>query len=148
VLTLFHLYRRGNQLESTRDWVLDVLCHRAYLDGTLYYYGPDPFLYFVSRLLTTAPALAPQVHNLLRDRVTERLGADGDAVALSMRVAAAARVGIRAVVDHGRLLSMQEDDGGWPVGWMYKYGASGELIGSRRLATALALQALELYGRL
>ena len=37
---------------------------------------------------------------------------------------------------------MQEEDGGWPSGWFYKYGSSGVRIGNRGFTTALAINAL------
>jgi hypothetical protein len=37
---------------------------------------------------------------------------------------------------------MQEIDGGWEIGWIYKYGSSGARIGSRGLSTAFAIAAL------
>lgn len=142
VLTLFYTHGRGDELAETFKWVYTVLEHRAYVDGTLYYHGADTFLYFASRLAAVSPVANARLHPLLRNRIAERFGADSDALALAMRVVAAARSGLCDLVDHRRLLALQEEDGSWPVGWMYKYGGSGVLIGNKRLTTAIAVEAL------
>lgn len=143
VLHFFHHNGRGAELARTLNWVLKVLEHRAYLDGTLYYRGPEPFLYFMSRLAVDSdPATRKRIMPLLQRRVSERLGADGDPLALAMRIVAAARAGLFAAVDLAHLKSLQEPDGSWPIGWMYNYGGSGIKFGSKRLTSAVALQAI------
>ncbi|KAJ7321618.1 HAD-like protein [Mycena albidolilacea] len=142
VMTFFHINGRGEELSDTLDWVYDVLKHQAYADGTLYYYGPDPFFYFLSRLIAVSPAVRERFGPLFVSRITKLFGSAGDALALSMRIIAAAVVGLCDTVDHERLLSMQEVDGSWPVGWVYKYGAVDILIGNKGLTTALGMRAL------
>jgi hypothetical protein len=68
-----------------------------------------------------------------------------DAQALAMRIIAAATVGIRDTVDYERLLATQEEDGSFPLGWVYKFCVSGMLIGNKGLATALAVKAIGLF---
>ena len=50
---------------------------------------------------------------LLRERVLERAGCPGDALALAMRVLAGAAVGVRMERDLAALLPLQCEDGGW-----------------------------------
>ncbi|KAI0345466.1 HAD-like protein [Trametopsis cervina] len=144
VLTLFHAEGRGMELASTQAWVLDVLKHRAYSDGTRYYGSAESFLYFLSRLLTITDDA--EVHEafqpLLTERLQELMGSPGDALALAMRIIACASVGIRNEVDMRKLLPMQHEDGSWGPGNIYKYGSSGVGIGNYGLATALALKAI------
>ncbi|KAI0650967.1 hypothetical protein C8Q79DRAFT_924097 [Trametes meyenii] len=145
-LTFFSANGRGDELPETFGWVYHTLLHRAYTSGTLYYHGPDPFLYFLSRLCVVAPEpLRIELVTLFKERITEQFGAPGDALALSMRIVAAASVGLCDRRDYDRLLAMQEDDGAWPTGWMYKYGASGILIGNRGLTTAMAVSAIQQF---
>ena len=124
--------------------MLGVLKHRAYLDGTRYYETAECFLFFASRLLcTTADAsLHARLAPLLRERILERSGSPGDALALSMRVLAGAVVGVRMERDLATLLPLQCEDGGWDPSWIYKYGSSDIKIGNRGLTTALALNAI------
>ncbi|KAJ7190188.1 HAD-like protein [Mycena pura] len=136
-----HFSSRSHRLD-TLDWVYDVLKHEAYADGTLYYYGPDPFLYFLSRLIAVSPVVRERFGPLFVSRITKLFGSAGDALALSMRIVAAAVVGLCDTVDYERLLSMQEIDGSWPVGWAYRYGAVDILIGNKGLTTALGMRAL------
>ncbi|KAH7914156.1 Haloacid dehalogenase-like hydrolase-domain-containing protein [Hygrophoropsis aurantiaca] len=144
-LTLFYTHGRGHQLTRTLHWVREVLLHRAYLDGTRYYATPECFLYFLGRLLETISDeyLHAFLKPLLRERVAERVGADGDALALSMRVMLCTQLGLKNEVDLRALLPLQCEDGGWEIGWIYKYGSSGINIGNRGLTTALAMKAIQ-----
>ncbi|KAI0267118.1 HAD-like domain-containing protein [Gloeopeniophorella convolvens] len=146
VLTVFHSRGRAADLAHTLEWALGVLEHRAYLDGTRYYETAECFLFFAARFLRAAPdaSLHAVLAPLLRARVLERIGAAGDALALAMRVLAAAAVGLHAEAarDLAALLPLQLEDGGWGPSWVYKYGASGVKIGNRGLTTALALRAI------
>jgi hypothetical protein len=151
------MHGRGHELPETLDWVYSVLQHRAYLDGTLYYYGADTFLFFLSRLLAVSPTVYARFAPLFAHRVLERFGAESngpagvvganggaiDSQALAMRIIAAATVGMCDVADYERLLATQEEDGSFPIGWVYKYGGSGLLIGNKGLTTALAVQAIK-----
>ncbi|KAL6236298.1 hypothetical protein BDW75DRAFT_229624 [Aspergillus navahoensis] len=121
---------RGHEPHNTLSWVRDVLQHRAYLNGTRYYATPEAFLYFLARLLEST--------------IAERVGLPGDALALAMRLLAARYVGITDAADDERLHEMQCKDGGWEVGWVYRYGKTDVRIGKRGLATALAVKALGL----
>ena len=145
VLTLFHKHGRPEGLQETEDWVFATLAHRAYLDGTLYYHGPDCFLYFLSRLIETSADAHRHFGSLFAQRIQERFGSEGDALSLAMRIIAAASVGLCDEVDHERLLMLQETDGSWPIGWLYKYGSNGALIGNKALATAFAWRAIQLH---
>jgi hypothetical protein len=73
-------------------------------------------------------------------------GKVGDALALAMRIIAACTVHVEDALgsDIQQLKEMQEVDGGWPIGWIYKYGTKDIRIGNRGLTTALAMKALEL----
>lgn len=124
-----------------------MLKHRAYMNGTRYYDTPECFLYFLSRLLeiTSDEKVHSALKPLLRDRLKERIGSSGDALALAMRVLACTRVGISDDIDMQHLLSLQREDGGWDGGRMYKYGSSGVAIRNSGLTTALSLQAILTY---
>jgi hypothetical protein len=85
---------------------------------------------------------------IFRQRVQERLGSEGDALALAMRVVACASVGIRDEMDLRTLLALQLEDGGWEACWMYRYGSSGIKVGNRGLTTALAINAIDALNHL
>lgn len=144
VLRLFYSRGRGHELAPTLDWVLGVLEHRAYLEGTRYYETPECFLFFAAQLLRATPdaSLHERLAPLLRARILERAGASGDALALAMRVLAGIVVDLRMEHELALLLPLQCEDGGWGPGWIYKYGSSGIKIGNRGLTTALALNAI------
>ena len=139
---------RGHELAETLDWVYNVLAHRAFEHGTLYYHSGDAFLYFLSRLLHTAAAVRDRFKPLFTSRIQYRFGAPGDALALSMRVLAASSIGLCDVQDYERLLALQEEDGSWPLGWFYRNGSSGILTGNQGLTTAMAVAAIKSYTEL
>ncbi|KAG0697555.1 Haloacid dehalogenase-like hydrolase-domain-containing protein [Suillus ampliporus] len=143
ILALFYSYGRGHQLDRTLHWIHEVLLHRAHLHGTQYYETPECFLYFLGRLLEISndASLAAYLKPLLIERVQERIGAEGDATALSMRLRLCAYLGLRNEVDLHTLLPLQCEDGGWEIGWMYHF-SSGIKIGNRGLTTSLAMKAI------
>jgi hypothetical protein len=124
--------------------VLGVLEHRAYLDGTRYYETAECFLFFSVRFLHEVrdEPLHARLGQLLCERVLERAGCSGDALALAMRVLVGAAVGLRMERDLAALLPLQWEDGGWGPSWIYKYPSSGVKVGNRGLTTALALNAI------
>ena len=66
------------------------------------------------------------------------VGAGDDVVA-----AVGASLGVRDEIDMRNLLPLQEEDGGWEIGWIYRYGISGMKIGSRGYTTTMAIKAIE-----
>ncbi|KAJ6499258.1 Haloacid dehalogenase-like hydrolase-domain-containing protein [Mycena sanguinolenta] len=126
VLTLFYAYNREAELQSTLQWICEVLRNRAYIEGTRYYETAECFLYFLSRLLLSSsdPALHEALGPLLKERLQERVGVEGDALQLAMRIVACNSLGVRNTVDLRRLRELQCEDGGFEIGWMYKYGSS------------------------
>ncbi|KAG8217264.1 HAD-like protein [Butyriboletus roseoflavus] len=148
VLTFFYSNGRGGELPETFDWVCEVLKNRAYMDGTTYYCGADTFLYFLSRLLSVSIYARQQIGQLFTKRIAEHFGGEGDALALAMRIHAAAVVDLCDSRDYERLRRMQEADGSWPLAWMLKYGASGVVLGNKGLTTAFAVSAMRNYNEL
>lgn len=145
VLTFFYSNGRGSELQETFDWVYEVLKNRAYTNGTLYYYGADTFLYFLSRFLSVSIYARQRIGQLFAKRVAEHFGTEGDALALAMRIHAAAVVDLYDSRDYERLRKMQEVDGSWPMGWMYRIAARGILIGNKGLTTVFAVSAMRNY---
>lgn len=144
VLHLFYTHGRGHELPGALEWVHSVLKNRAYLQGTRYYFA-DCILFFVSRLLETSNDvhLHETLEELARECLREQIGAPGDALMLSFRIVACASLGIKDEVDMRSLLPLQQEDGGWQVGWLTKYGISGMKVGCRGYTTAMAIKAVE-----
>ncbi|EAW17241.1 uncharacterized protein NFIA_006050 [Aspergillus fischeri NRRL 181] len=147
ILRLFYHYSRGMDpsLRATKDWVHQVLLNFAYIHGTRYYTSPDVFLYYVSKLVQENPGsdICRAIVPLLTSRLRARVNADGDSIALAMRIIACQALGIPDELDLQKLLSLQSEDGGWEVGWLCCTGKRGIRIGNRGVATALAIHAIE-----
>ncbi|KAK7932655.1 HAD-like domain-containing protein [Apiospora marii] len=147
VVRLFYTYGRGQDpgLAATKSWIQDVLLHRAYENGTRYYHQPDVFLYFFARLLRENPDsdLCRTQKSLLQERLRERINLTADPLALGMRVLACHYVGLRNPTDLKQLLTKQQADGSFGVGWLCQYGKTGVKLGHQGLTTALAVKAIE-----
>ncbi|KAF8874944.1 Haloacid dehalogenase-like hydrolase-domain-containing protein, partial [Infundibulicybe gibba] len=153
VLTLFYRFGRGHQLKDTFAWVQDTLRHRAYTDGTPYYATAEAFLYFLGRLINESAEVRRRIGALFESHLKERFGLPGDALALAMRLLAAAYIdpSLRllrtgpACVDAYRLRQLQSIDGSWAGGWLYRYGSSDIAIQNHGLTTAFGLKALAVW---
>lgn len=151
VLTFFHTNGRVHELPEMLAWITTILENRAYVWGTRYYLGADLFLYFLSRLLALPfplPGYTANLSALFKERVAERFGEPGDASALAMRILAAGAAGLQDRRGYDRLLRMQEEDGAWQTGWIYKYGMNEILVGNKGLTTALAVAAIRRFREL
>ncbi|KAG6855389.1 hypothetical protein H0H87_003769, partial [Tephrocybe sp. NHM501043] len=144
-LALFYAWERGKDLAQTFQWVHDILRDRTYVANGTKYYEADFFLWLLTRLLRLSNdhELHATIGSLLKERIQERFGLEGDALALAQRIIVADFFGIRDEVDFRALLPLQKEDGGWGVGWMYRFGM-GIRIGNEGLTTALAVKAIEL----
>lgn len=127
------------------DWLFNILSSRAYLLGTYYYLQPEYFLYSIVRILnsTTDGYLHFRFTGLLKQCVEERVGVEGDALALAMRIVVCNFVGLRNARDLQTLLSLQLEDGGWPLSWVYRVPSKKVKVGNRGLATAVAINAIQ-----
>ncbi|CAG8071441.1 unnamed protein product [Penicillium olsonii] len=145
ILIIFHKYGRSYQLPTTMEWMFNVLLNRAYINGTRYYASAEWFLYYMVRLLreSTDPTLEGRIKDLLRKRVTERIGAPGDAFPLGMRLLACKYLGIENYPDSQKLADMQQEDGGWEASCLYYFPGKKREVGNRGASTAFALKALE-----
>jgi hypothetical protein len=86
--------------------------------------------------------VAEKLHGLLRKRVQERVGIDGDALWLAMRILVCKSVGVPCPFEVEKLLSLQCEDGGWEQVYMYRFPGVDKKLGNRGVSTAFALKAL------
>ncbi|GIJ99682.1 hypothetical protein Aspvir_003683 [Aspergillus viridinutans] len=127
------------------DGLIQVLLHRAYVDGTYYYQTAEWFLFYVCRLLkrTCDPDLEERFSSLLKERIQERIGLPGDSLVLGMRLSVCYAMGVDNYQDMERLTGMQCEDGGWEPGYLYSVPIVGKKIFDRGFTTALAIQVIE-----
>ncbi|KAI1413684.1 HAD-like protein [Hypoxylon sp. FL1857] len=144
VLACFYYYNRGHEFKRTLELVRSTLHNRSYIQGTRYYPSPDCCLGLIGRLLRSSSDthLQATLGQLLKSRVSERLGLCGSALDLAMRIITCTQLRIPCEDDYRALLSLQCEDGSWEGGWMYQYGSTGVKIGNRGVTTAMAVAAL------
>ncbi|KAG7442272.1 uncharacterized protein BT62DRAFT_442952 [Guyanagaster necrorhizus] len=145
VLSLFYSYGRGNEMNQTLERVYQVLLHRAYLQGSRYYETAESFLFFLYRFIGDCdnPAIHSRFYPLLKESVMERIGTEGDGLALAMRLIVCNFTDVKNDIDLQTLRGLQPEDGGWDTGLIYKYGSSGLSIRNRGLTTVMAIHAIQ-----
>ncbi|KAI0001225.1 Haloacid dehalogenase-like hydrolase-domain-containing protein [Xylariaceae sp. FL0662B] len=144
ILACFYTFNRGHEFERTLELVRSTLLDRSYMQGTRYYPSPDCCLGFIGRLLRSSgdAHLQTTLGPLLKSRMRERVGLEGNALDLAMRIVTCAQLGVACEHDRRALLNLQGEDGSWEAGWMYQYGSTGVKIGNRGVTTAMAAAAL------
>jgi hypothetical protein len=149
VLRLFYQNRRGHQLAGTLQYMHRVLFTRAYKFGTRYYHLPDWLFYYLAELCSknSEPELEG-LRLLLKRRLTERIGCDSDVMAAALRLLACQALGMDNQRDLELLVASQQIDGGWPMGWLNRYGSTGIKVGSRGVITAMAVKGIREAGDL
>ncbi|KAI0145410.1 HAD-like protein [Xylariaceae sp. FL1272] len=148
ILRMFHKFGRGSdpRIVKTERWVVDCLRNRACLDGNRHYSTPETFLYFVARLYAACSKPLKAKLEIIKDELENRLNIEVNPLSLAFRLAACQFAGVEPALynrDLKRLLSLQEEDGGWPDGHFCRLGRTGARIGNRGLTTAMALKILK-----
>ena len=149
ILRLFHKFGFGfdSRIKKTEDYVVNCLHNNACLYGNRYYSTPESFLYFVARLYTETRSESLRKRlNVIKAQLQERLNVPTNPLALAFRLFACQTVDLDPQLyrkDLDTLLSLQDEDGGWPAGHFCCYGRTGARIGNRGLTTALAVRILQ-----
>ena len=78
----------------------------------------------------------------------EHFSAEGNALTLAMRIHATTVVDLCDSQDYEQLGRMQEADGSWPMGWMYRPVTRDILIGNKGLTTVFTVSAMQKYKEL
>ncbi|KXH65328.1 hypothetical protein CNYM01_00905 [Colletotrichum nymphaeae SA-01] len=144
VLRVFYANGRGNELQPALHFMEDMLRTGAFEHGTRYYHLPDFLLYYLSELCSKNPNASELdiLRDLLCQRLRDRMGSTNDASSVGLRLLASNNMRLTNTLDGRVLLDLQRSDGSW-MGYLYRYGFSGILIGSEGAITALAVKALQ-----
>ncbi|KAI1496063.1 HAD-like protein [Biscogniauxia marginata] len=149
ILRVFYRFGHGSdaRIKKTEDWVISCLKNGACLDGNRHYSTPESFLYFVARLYAECGSVPLRKKlEVIKEKLGESLNIPTNPLALALRISACQFAGIDPHLyqkDLARLLSVQQEDGGWPAGHFCCYGRTGARIGNRGLTTALAIKILQ-----
>lgn len=74
----------------------------------------------------------------------KQISGNSDALCLAMRIIVCMSIGIDNHCDLETLLDLQEQDGGWDAGRLWRFPRLGKWVASRGLSTAFAIKAIEL----
>ncbi|KFZ17033.1 hypothetical protein V502_04793 [Pseudogymnoascus sp. VKM F-4520 (FW-2644)] len=144
--TLFYRFGRGGdpRIRKTADWVVQCLNNRACLYRNRVYSTPETFLYFTARLyLECSEGTLKKRLESIKEALLERINAPTNPLALALRISVCKLVGLDPLIyqqDLEKLMSLQEEDGGFPAGHFCCFGRTGARIGNRGLTTALAMK--------
>ena len=148
ILRVFHKFGAGSdpRIKATEDYVVDCLQNNACLNGNRHYTTPESFLYFVARLHaeTRSESLRKRL-DTVKAQLRGRLNVPVNPLALAFRIFACQTMGIDRQLyrnDLKTLLSLQDEDGGWPAGHFRRIARTGARIGNRGLTAALAVRIL------
>ncbi|PHH60465.1 hypothetical protein CDD81_1640 [Ophiocordyceps australis] len=149
MLRFFHRFGHGSdaRIQKTQAWVIQCLENDACRHGSRHYSTPETLLYFAARLRhESTSCLLGRKLGLVRECLQRRVNEPTNPLALAMRLHACQMVGVDAGLykrDLHLLLSLQQEDGGWPAGHFCRVAKLGACIGNRGLTTALAVKIIE-----
>ncbi|KAJ8121752.1 hypothetical protein ONZ43_g1879 [Nemania bipapillata] len=145
ILRVFHRfgYASDPRIAKTEEWVVKCLKNKACLTGNRHYSTPEGFLYFVARLYVDSSEKLKSKLRGIHDELLERIDVPTNPLALALRISACQLVKIdpqRYRRDLELLMSLQDEDGGWPAGHFCCTGRTRDRIGNRGFTTALAMK--------
>ncbi|KAM4057171.1 HAD-like protein [Hirsutella rhossiliensis] len=143
VLRLFYLNGQGRKLQATLQYLCRILCTQAYEVGSRYYRHPDWIIYYLADLCCkcTDPDLE-ELREVVTKQLKRRMGTDKEVLAAALRLLAAQSLDLDSPEDLQTLLTTQQLDGGWELGWMLTYGNVAVKIGNRGVTTSMAVKAI------
>ena len=156
-LFLFHLAGRGHEVLRSQTFVEDLLLHKGYEGGTLYYGFAEAFLFHVARLVNAFPDWFARTR--MRDLLVKRLmeheitfikvtaqsePPSNNCLALAMYLRARLLSGLHnATTYEHQLLGFQKENGSWGPHPYYHLGFDRKIwFANEGLSTAFALSAL------
>lgn len=148
ILRAFHHFGYGSdpRITKTQRWVIDCLKNKACLDGNRHYSTLEAFLYFAARLYAIGSTSLKAQLEVVKDELRDRLNVPVNPLSLALRLAACQFVDFEPSLyqrDLELLMSLQDEDGGWPAGHFCRIGRTGARIGNRGLTTALSLKVVK-----
>ncbi|KAF3759887.1 hypothetical protein M406DRAFT_51589 [Cryphonectria parasitica EP155] len=150
ILRVFYRFGHDSdpRIKKTEDWMVRCLDNNACTDGNRHYSTLESFLYFVARLsVECGPGPLANQLSSVKEKLEERINVQTNPLALALRIFACQLVSVDAKLyrkDLEVLMSLQEDDGGWPAGHFCCIGKTGAVIGNRGLITALAAKIIRI----
>lgn len=148
MLRVFYRFGRGDdpRIKKTENWVVQCLENRACFYGNRFYSTLETFLYFTARLYMECGkgALKDRLETI-KEALLERINIPTNPLPLALRISACQAIGLNLSIyreDLKKLMSLQEQDGGFPAGHFCCIGRTGARIGNRGLTTALAAKIL------
>ncbi len=138
------LYDLLSAANSTEDYLYETLVQEEYRDGTRYYPSAESFLFMTARLVSRFTKLQDRFMQILKEKVLKRKGMAATPIELAQRVISLRCMDLPATEEIMQLISMQSENGSWPLNPFFTQRKNTIYYGSRELTTALAIKALEL----
>jgi hypothetical protein len=144
ILYLISLSGISDERRAAQENAVEAhLLSGEYAKGSRYYFAPEFFLYFVSKLIHSFPDTYERWREPVAQALQQRIGATDYPIDLAMRVRSLTLLGIPNPADRSSLLALRQGDWGFPPDCACKYGSRNEYFGSRALSQAYCLEALD-----
>lgn len=155
---LFFYSLLGQPLPEVEQYLIRIVEIGAFRQRSHYYDSPFAFIYCLTRayadssdprLSRAVAKLQDYMHHLNEKNKPLRDSLENALATVGLLNCGSENTELTQLIEH--LLSMQEDDGGWPLGIFFTEGPYTEshniAYGSRELTTAIALEAISKWQR-
>lgn len=132
----------SGQKELQEKLVEQYLLSGEYLNGSRYYFSPEFFLYFLSRLIHDFPNEYEKWKSEVAIAITKRIGTTEYPIDLAMRITSMRLLGLDNEIDKNNLVRLQDKNGNFPSDCIYKYGGKMGYFGSQTISNAFCAEAL------
>lgn len=145
---LYFFQSLGIKIPEVKQFLIEVTQKSLFKKGSLYYHSPYAFCYLISKLyaeggVNSFEATKEGIVNFILENYTRLNCID---LALSVTALLNYRFDgkeIQTIIEN--LKSMQMEDGGWPIGTIFKHRTKEIYYGAREATTAVVLEGLDKF---
>jgi len=152
VLYFFYCINKKT-IPEVENYLMVIIEEKKFTEGSLYYHTPYSFVYFFTRLYLDGnakhfgPVIPAIVNFLLERRTINGWGKKIDNILATIGLINCNFEGLILHKSIEEVLDLQNQDGSWPIGSIFRHRTINRYYGSRELCTAFAIELLQKYMR-
>lgn len=144
-IVLYFFQSLGIKVPEVEEFLVEVVQKGLFKKGSLYYHSPYAFAYYISNLyadcgLNFSREVKESIVSFILENYTQLSCIDLALSAVSLSNFKFREEEYKKMIN--LLINMQMNDGGWPIGTIFKHRTKEIYYGSRELTTAIALEGL------